>query len=368
MDIFSNKEVIPVDSMRTATFFIQTDSDFVELAKKVVLSVVKDLEMFKLLNNANFVLQDQFKGKLNTMDDIRSQITQFRERTEGFRYGFVKKKGLLKTMTALYINVDSLALHAFENGGDSSIKFAEAYTVRLTRTVEHEVTHLWQYEISDETVAADKAEERLTFILNKHLPEEFKLKFIEEQEVKSNKFKGGQDIRAFIAKTIASNRMNLLDFLINLQKEGLARFVDMRLKLKLSKNVSTQLHVNALKSLKRGLALLDVYLDKMRDSTSFKEFVDNLSKANESIIGAQKEGLFYYIGLHMVYELYASGLSLEEIAKLSYIRFIKKYEEIMLERNSKIMVSYSSGKGVFDYNRVIKSWSSGANHFLKTYR
>ena len=64
----------------------------------------------------------------------------------------------------------------------------------------------------------------------------------------------------------------------------------------------------------------------------------------------------YHIGLHMVYTiLYVDkDSSLEDVAKMSYIQFIRKYESCMQELDLKPVVSYNSRKGMMDYSTLLE--------------
>jgi adenylyl- and sulfurtransferase ThiI len=64
------------------------------------------------------------------------------------------------------------------------------------------------------------------------------------------------------------------------------------------------------------------------------------------------------VGFHICLTLITIGkASLKSLLNISHYQFLKKYEECMNKIVVRPIISLNSGKGVIDYNKILKTWN-----------
>ncbi len=221
-------------------------------------------------------------------------------RTDG---GWVSREEIMLGKNIIHLNIttlDAVPLH----------KRSQEYR----RVIIHELTHLWHDFISKYLTKKFETTTRLAVNLNKKLS-------IETAPKTFNR---------------VTARLALFDFFRVLPAEGIALYSE---KAILGKPIT---FYNFEEIQKMATELAVKIQERINTGEEFKSLLKELKKNS------------YTIGLHMVCAILFLGYrSLEYIAKLGPLEFIKEYEKYMLEKGFQPVVSATSGVGILDYKHLV---------------
>jgi hypothetical protein len=233
----------------------------------------------------------------------------------------------------LYVREDEMVegksiVHVVTNviGDTGSWKGMEGFIV-------HELTHLKQYQESKLLTEIKKVRGKLHSSLKK-LDGDYPL-------------------------TLKEFRIEIKLFVYQFFSEGLATFAEKRYK---GLNFSAKNQGHFYKIAKESMQKLKKITLEYYEIFS-KEYDDEWSK--EKAIKKSYDKLTrwwqfysYYIGLHMVYTILFVDhkTTIEDILKLKFFQFFRKYEACMKIHGRKPVFSISSRDGILDYNLLLAEW------------
>jgi len=224
-------------------------------------------------------------------------------------------------------------------------QYMKRFRFIIITTLRHEAGHLWDRLVNSERIHTERARKRLELSLLK-------------RQLGSLKKGYPQSLN----KPIARIRKELFSFIVKLQREGLADFFRKRIhrKLPLKQVLFLKLYRKAITSANSYRVKFYYDLKELYESGNVMEMPNNLNKIADDIKGHKTA---YTIGLHMFYTLYALGnLDVEQIANLSYLQFVNKYEEVITVVG-KPVVSIKSKAGIIDYYSLLYQWNRIAKQF-----
>ncbi|PIN86739.1 hypothetical protein COV19_03315 [Candidatus Woesearchaeota archaeon CG10_big_fil_rev_8_21_14_0_10_44_13] len=208
---------------------------------------------------------------------------------------------------------------------------------KLTNGLYHELTHLLQYKIGRLKQMKD-ANYR---IRGKFLTTSSFASFI-------SFFNSDYDIKDL--------RSHLMNFMQAIMAEGLAdyseemiRGTDINEEFFRDHHRSAEISAQDIKS--KWERVLEQHKKKSKSS-----FDNEVLKSYHSALLRAFEDKRYAMGLHMVDSIlqYDKKMSLEKLIRMGYLKFIKIYENSMGRMRLQPVVSVNSGRGILDYDRMLK--------------
>ncbi len=173
-----------------------------------------------------------------------------------------------------------------------------------------------------------------------HIYHNKKSNYIEKFKNRKNKLKSKLNLnffKWFIPISLNNGRRTkLFDFINGIYLEGLATYIQYLGKgflLKESHELSKKYLIN----------LKSEFLNYNENDLEFEE-----DKTQRYVIGHYMVNVIMYENIH--------NLSFDDLIKINFKKFIEYYEESIIQLNLEVLISYSSGKGLFDYQELIKEW------------
>jgi len=107
-------------------------------------------------------------------------------------------------------------------------------------------------------------------------------------------------------------------------------------------------------------------------ATKWREYSHGKKREKEitDLINQLQKLLFsehFRVGEHMVYTIFFvdKEMSLQKMMNLRPFEFIKEYEQCIENKDLQPVISATSGKGIFDYKRVLQEWAALGKELLK---
>ena len=92
----------------------------------------------------------------------------------------------------------------------------------------------------------------------------------------------------------------------------------------------------------------------------------SMKKERKGVLLFEMQECTYIIGKHMVQAiLFFTNLTLDDMMKQDYTGFFRKYEETMIKANMRPVITWSSGRGIIDYKKLIEHFTE---KFMKEYQ
>ncbi|GEM_PF-5595752 len=208
-------------------------------------------------------------------------------------------------------------------------------SVFLRKTLNHELTHLWQEFCARMMTRFRKRSKKLLIKMFR----KFKWNF---RNIKTldNRLRQG------------SIRFTLFQFFQMLLYEGQTQFSETFFdeKLEFTPAYFAYTHKVAQDGAQDVRQKWESYLENVQQGELIKE-ENSYEEFFESSMNA------YWIGFHMVYTLcYFEDLDLEMQTKVGIFKFIKRYEKLIANHGLTPIVSATSGIGILDYKKMVNEW------------
>ncbi len=321
---------------------IKDKKEFNISGKKLVIIGDASGEIIEIIHKI-FVRISELNTALNPFQTIEIHLfkedysyslddTKKLKRLRGRGLAYVGYNDMITGKNIININILTLEGLLKEYGADEVI---DSYV----RYLGHELTHVLQYQ-KGKLKQIKESEQRLYYKL----------------KMKYSIFKPPYNIKIV--------RSLLMDFMANLQAEGLARYTEEIMK---GTNLDQRFFDNNYHELKdtaeKSRKLWNIYIKKTE-----KELSKFFGRKKRSVFKsrAQKalELLFrifvHEFGLHMVNAIlyFDKRVTFDDLIKMGYLKFIKKYEKCMRDNGLQPIVSHTSGAGILDYKQMLQQWSN----------
>ena len=214
---------------------------------------------------------------------------------------------------------------------------------KVEKLIVHELTHLWHYHISMFPKTMIKVQKRVGAVAKKNI-----------------------DLNLPQANGLAYFRSSFTMFFQQIFIEGLAIFSEgyARKEIIFDKEHFTNSHANAIVDIEDFYHWWNFLKEVAEDKNSIKRrFKDDRINQPLSYLEAIRKKGKYTLGYHVIYTIFfvshqIKGVetTLESISKWKLYELIQVYEFCMLYLNKTPLISYNSGAGKIDYNKILNEW------------
>jgi len=272
---------------------------------KIILEICSNYKIAKYLPKIEFHIKHPKHG--NKIEEVNVE-------DKDYIVGWVDPRDLIDERFIVYLNPEYLE------------------SKKIKTNIAHEIAHIWHdYSskiMSNKIEESDKLHDAI-FKINKRFNEK--------------------------TRSLRDHREFLFFYFRSIHTEGLAKFCEAYAigDVLMSEKNFNEIYKTTKQLPEMIFDLWNSYLRKLGDNNEKER------KDRESLLSVIGEKISTYdIGQHIIYSLLYldHNLTIEKIAKLSFFKFIKKYEESMKSKNLKPLVSISSGEGILDYNRMLNQW------------
>ncbi len=325
-----------IDNRRIRIIYLYLKSKFINEHKALFDNIIKDIleicseyKLAKNLSSINFVIEgikpQTFFEPLAYVNHFKNinLIASVLEKNEWFL-----RIGKLRTTDTIYINIDSLIANANEP------------ELVLKNCIVHEIMHL-VHNIKSNYSSIGLVESRFSSKLS------FK-KYVLDLGHNSSLRDIIRDFRSLYFRIIGDTI-----------REGLAMieselFADNQ-QICFTEDIWKEKYENAAdavskfnKRLEQCFNAIEAYLasDSLKDTKSNMKIIQEVNSTLH-----EKIWIRYIIGEHIIHTIlyFNKELDIEALINMNYIKILREYEKCMIKKGQTPLISYSSGKGVFDY-------------------
>ncbi len=316
-EMFTKKKRYNVDGRKLIVFDeSKADDEIKNIIRESFLEVCKNDKIAKNFRVIKLVMQDKFVG-MTTFGP-----TPVFHRGNDVSPAMLFHEELRQNEKMIHINIPKLE-ELFRYNYHGSASFMKK---KICSIIAHELAHIWNFYVSNILSNGRKISGRLSNRISRLMKS---VHISNEQK-----------------ENLEALRVHIHNFKVAIMDEGLAKYYELasQKELPFEKSKFDELYVKA-KNVSGDLKYM--WGHYMGGDKWFE------SKLFSAITG--RTGLYHHIGIHVVYTiLYADQkISLDEIRKMSYFKFIKKYESCVKKEGQQPVVSLTSGKGILDYKRML---------------